>query len=102
MLVRIKYLCSRKGMSLKDLSSEIGLSFNALYRWDAHTPSVDNVVKVADYFHVSMDYLLERDEYIKPIMNQEAVHEIAAECANLTNQTLASLATIEKQLKKYM
>lgn len=59
---RIKELAKSHGMSLKDLSLKLGMGENSIYRWTNTTPSLDNLQKVADYFDVSIDYLLARDE----------------------------------------
>ena len=49
---------SRKRISLKGLEKKVGL--HNIYRWDENIPSVDKVVKVADFLGVSVDSLLGR------------------------------------------
>lgn len=39
------------------MERDTSLTPNSVYRWDASFPSVDKVMKVADYFGVSVDYL---------------------------------------------
>lgn len=61
MLEGIRKLCKRKGISMKQLEADIGLATNTIYRWDKNAPSIDKVIAVADYFHVPMDEVLERN-----------------------------------------
>jgi len=58
---RIKELCKKRGITLQDLAEKTDMSINSLYKWRTSTPSVDKLKKVADYFDVSIDYLMGRD-----------------------------------------
>ena len=55
---RIQELCREKGTTLKGLETEFGFSNGAMYKWDTNVPGVDRVQKVADYFGVSIDFLV--------------------------------------------
>lgn len=55
-------LCRNKGITLMGLERELGLSTSTVRRWDTMRPSADKVLKVAQYFHVSTDYLLGNDK----------------------------------------
>ena len=60
---RIKELADKQGKSLQKVSENLGFSQNYFYNLKnaKSSPSADVLVKVADYFHVSVDYLLERE-----------------------------------------
>lgn len=58
---RIKNLSVKNGKSLQQVADELGFSSNLFYRWQKSEPKAKDVAKVADYFHVSTDYLLGRD-----------------------------------------
>ena len=58
MLERIKNLCYRKEISIRQLERETGLADRTIGRWDTNMPSIDRVKKVAEYFGVTVDYLL--------------------------------------------
>lgn len=62
MIDKIKALCAENSMSLQDLERETGLGVNTIYKWGNAYPSVDKLQKVADYFAVSVDYLLGRED----------------------------------------
>lgn len=60
---RIKALCKRKGISIAKLESELGFGNASIKKWkDTSSPSVDKIIKVASYFDVSVDYLLNRTD----------------------------------------
>lgn len=54
----IVVLCKGKGISISKLEKETGLGNGTVGRWEKSSPSVENVKKVADYFDVSVDYLI--------------------------------------------
>ena len=54
----IVVLCKGKGISISKLEKETGLGNGTVGRWEKSSPSVENVKKVADYFQVSVDYLI--------------------------------------------
>lgn len=45
-------------LSINKLEQECGLTRGSMAKWDDHAPSPDKVKKVADYFNVSVEYLL--------------------------------------------
>ncbi|XLP25131.1 helix-turn-helix domain-containing protein [Bacillus toyonensis] len=57
---RIKRLCSEQKITIAELERRIQLSNGQIRKWANQTPGVDKVQKVADYFNVSLDYLLGR------------------------------------------
>lgn len=58
---RVKQLAEKKKISIVELEEKLGFSRNSLYSWKRNKPSVEKLKKVADYFHVSTDYLLGRE-----------------------------------------
>ena len=61
-------LCSAKGISCKRASMEIGLSNSTAAKWKrtGATPNGDTLSKIADYFGVTTDYLLNGEQKEKP------------------------------------
>lgn len=59
---RIDELAKKQKISVFDLSLKLGMGRNAIYQWRKSVPNVEAVQKVADYFNVSVDYLLDRTE----------------------------------------
>ncbi|MCG2086124.1 helix-turn-helix domain-containing protein [Staphylococcus epidermidis] len=62
---RIQYLATNKGMSIAELERKLNLSNGSIARWKKSAPSSRGLTIIADYFDVSVDYLLgrEKDEY---------------------------------------
>lgn len=62
---RIQYLANNKGMSIAELERKLNLSNGSIARWKKSAPSSRGLTIIADYFDVSVDYLLgrEKDEY---------------------------------------
>lgn len=58
----IKQLANRKNMSFAELEREIGLSNGTIARWGKASPNSKGLEAVADYFNVSVDYLLGREK----------------------------------------
>lgn len=60
---RIKQLCSRKGITIAKLESDLGFGNSSIKKWEkSSSPSIDKIVKVATYFDVSIDYLMGRTD----------------------------------------
>lgn len=58
----LKKLCDEQGISVNTLEERIELGKNTLYSWKKNTPKGSNLIRVADYFDVSVDYLLGRTD----------------------------------------
>ena len=64
LLDRLKNLCVKNSITLSALEKKLNLGNGTLSRWNTSSPSVDKMEKVANYFHVSIDYLVGREENI--------------------------------------
>lgn len=56
----IKMLCDERKVTFAEVEREIALSNGQIRRWDNTSPKSETLSKVADYFHVSIDFLLGR------------------------------------------
>lgn len=61
---KIQNLCSKKDTTLIGLERELGLGRGTIRNWDKNSPSSEKLLKVANYFNVSIDSLLERNSDI--------------------------------------
>ena len=60
---RIKYLCARDNITIAKLETDLGFGTSSIKKWEkTSSPSVNKLVKVADYFNVSLDYLMCRTD----------------------------------------
>ncbi len=68
---RIKDLSSQKGVTFAEIERNISISNGQIRRWDTVSPKSETLQKVAIYFNVSMDYLLERTDNTSLSYKQE-------------------------------
>lgn len=59
---RIKDLCAMHGITIQKLEESAGIGNATITRWDKVSPKADSLEKVANYFNVSVDYLLCRTD----------------------------------------
>jgi transcriptional regulator with XRE-family HTH domain len=104
---KIKALCAKESLSLLGLEKKMGFGNGTLRRWDTSVPSGDKLLKVAEYFGVSVDYLLGKEDIITTSSGQYTNIPLDAETfqlmsqiplLNKTNKTL--LADIIKSMLK--
>lgn len=55
---RVKQLCGKKGVSMNTAESEIGLAKGYISKLGTSNPNAKTLQKIADYFGVTVDYLM--------------------------------------------
>ena len=62
---RLLELRTEKGISQAQLAKQLQVSYGVVCYWETNRsePTAPNLVKIANYFNVSVDYLLGRTEY---------------------------------------
>lgn len=63
LIKRIQLLCAERKTTVAKVERDCGLANATIRRWEAASPTTDNLVKVANHFGVSTDFLLGRDTY---------------------------------------
>ena len=65
LIVELKKLMLEKNISQKKLADAIGVSQKAIDFWErcVNEPKASYIVKLADYFEVSADYILGRNNF---------------------------------------
>lgn len=66
---RLKELRKQKGLTLVELAKEVNLANNTLSRYErgAREPNISMLIKLADFFNVSIDYLIGREPKSKTV-----------------------------------
>lgn len=59
---RVKELAKSKGLSISELERKLELSPNVLYKLKTQKPSIERIEAIANYFDVSVDYILGRTD----------------------------------------
>lgn len=77
---RFKELCEREKVRPSDVSRETGIATSTLTEWKKgrYTPKADKLAKIAEYFGVSVEYLMTGEEPEGYYINPEAA-EMAKE-----------------------
>lgn len=63
--MRLAKLREASGLSKKEISISLGFTANVFgtYEREERRPTLETLVKMADFFHVSLDYLIRGQEY---------------------------------------
>lgn len=61
---RVKTLVNQKGMTIAELERKLDFGQGTINKWKNQSPSSERLKIVADYFDVSTDYLLGREEKV--------------------------------------
>ena len=74
MIERILFLMDKEGIKPKELIIKLGLNHSAITDWKngKAKPGTEAIIKIAEYFNVSTDYLLgQTDDPNKPLSESE-------------------------------
>lgn len=88
---RIKELCQKRGITVNKLELEVGMSQYSISRWkSSNSPTVDKLLRVAQYFGVSLDYLVGQVDISSPKPSIQA----ACVLTGLSEDSVANLAQL--------
>lgn len=104
---RVKELADEQDKSLKTVALNLGFGENSFYGWKTKNPGIDKLQAVADYFHVSTDYLLGRTNVRNITDNDHIdVEDLVNDAAMLTSRDHAlsneDRAAIKAMLTGYL
>lgn len=98
----IKDLCEANGTTLKALERNLSLGNGTIRRWDDSAPSVDKLVRVANYFGVSVNDLLKDstpEQKNKPTPKNESGQGLPAGYDKLTPENKAIVDRLIHEIK---
>ncbi|WP_367293863.1 helix-turn-helix domain-containing protein [Lactococcus lactis] len=75
---KIKELAAQKNVSIRQVEEKLKFSNATIRRWKTQTPGVDKIQKVADYFGVTVDFLLGREEIKGEVLDDTEEKLVAA------------------------
>lgn len=95
-------LCRQHHVSPSAMARELGLSNNAPTKWKTGSvPRTDTIQKIADYFGVTVDYLLADDagptNYMGNISNSAVVQGVSAGSVSVNNGAAPAAAELSEQ-----
>lgn len=76
---RIKELCKKNKISVNKLETDLGFGTGYVSKLNKSTPNVKKIKLIADYFHVSVDYLMtgEDNRTDAPVFEPEHIELIS-------------------------
>lgn len=85
---RFVMLCAERDTKPNPVASQLGISSGAVTRWkQGSKPNSTTAYKIANYFGVSVEYLLGKDENKKPAPTEgDGLSEDARRVAEIFNQ----------------
>ena len=97
-LKRLSDLRKEQNVTQTELGKHCGYSHSAVVKWENGQcePSLEALVKIADYFNVTLDYLLGRTE---PAPLTEAQKKLFDKIQSLTVEQVQTLLLVANQLK---
>ncbi len=102
---KIELLCKQKKTNITALERELGFGRGSIRKWSTNSPSVEKAKKVASYFGISVDYLLdheaptEQDEIIQLLQDAKDRPEIRALFSVTKNATKEDIEQTIKIIK---
>lgn len=74
---RIQYLRKQKGFSQEELADKIGVSRQAVSKWESEqsTPDLDKIIAMSEIFGVTTDYILKGIEAV-PAANEKTFYSL--------------------------
>ncbi|MBF8970198.1 helix-turn-helix transcriptional regulator [Streptococcus sp. NLN76] len=101
---RIKDLAKKQGHSINSLEEKLGYSRNTLYSLKKQKASAERLQEIADYFDVSLDYLLGRTDnpnladndigYTREDLREMAVNAKTFDGKPLTDEDVEAITNI--------
>lgn len=96
----LESMCKEKGTTITRLCVEITGSKGNLSTWKKGNINPASLVKIADYFGVTTDFLLGRNRQLNNTINNNETAEINGDPINITNYPTQSLDEMSSELLK--
>lgn len=104
MVNRIKELRQKLGITQRELAKHLGIAQNTLSYWENGKFDIDNasLCRIADYFHVTIDYLLGQNNSPIDVINSISTENLFGQNDEILNSR-RTLTNDEKKklIKKY-
>ena len=91
---RIQYLRKTKGISQEELTDKVGVSRQAVSKWESEqsTPDLEKVIIMSDFFGVTTDYILKG---IEPVTDKEQKSkEIASKILYISSTAFVAIGLL--------
>lgn len=87
---KLKELRRNRNMLQKDVAKVLNVSISTVSMWEvgSNQPSGDDIKKIANYFGVSTDYLLDNEDSKSVVRNDEVLKDVADKVNDPLNRAL--------------
>lgn len=87
---RLKLLRTEKKLSQEDISNILNVTRQAYSSWERgeFEPSLETIIKLADFYNVTVDYLVERTNVREDIYKDQRLQEYINESVKIYNRFL--------------
>lgn len=92
LLDRIKYIASKKGISISNIEKDLGFSNKAIYRWNNSDPSISKVIAVANYLEVNLEWLATGKESVGYFQPDDITKEFIEKYNKLSDENKTNIA----------
>ena len=96
-LEKIRSLCSERKTTISNLERATGIANGCIRKWEAASPTAENLTKVADYFGVSVDFLLGRTPYLLSAEAQQYAKQFDALPDDKKQLAMAYMGVVQAQ-----
>lgn len=79
LLLRVTYLCQKFGVTFYAVEKACNLADSSIKKWGKSPPSCERLLRVAQYFGVSVDFLLGLTDNPKSHLNKEIFKHLSSE-----------------------
>ena len=110
-IMRLREIRKLSGLTMKELGIRIGVSESAISQYETgkRQPDYETLLKIADYFGVSVDYLLGKDEksedselqeYLEQLKNRSEMRMLFKLAAEATKEDVEQAVRIIEAIRK--
>lgn len=97
----IKKLCKRDGITVKHMEEVLDITRSSTCKWNKKLPTINSIIKVADYFSVSIDWLLGREDSIE-FTDEQAMIDVRISDDLELKEAIEKYYTLSDDKKKHI
>lgn len=101
---RIYNLAHQRNLSVRQIEKDLGWADRSISKWDTNRPSIDKVRTIADYFGVSIDFILDREitystnEDLRMLHDNPDLRILLSASKNLTKADIDVLSNLARRM----
>lgn len=99
-MVNLRRIRIAKGFTLQQLAKHIGVKYNTICQWEIGTrePEISYVKKLANFFNVTTDFILDCDNNIEEFKNDDLFYRLLKKLSRLDEEQLSLVSEFIESL----